>query len=671
MFDLSECHLKELPSGVFVLCKVLRKEVLLLHRNQLPAFRCPGGQLMDLSLIRILDLRENKLKSLPDDIYELTELRELFLSHNLIDRLPKTLHRLKKLEILDLAENRLTTVLEIKHLVSLRVLLLNDNDQLHSLSSHLATCDSLNDLVVDTQTMQKPPPSICGQGTKAILDYLVNALQGEEDTTHQVDGVEKPSVGVTTATRIFMENEQLDRLVNQHLDLSRKALHQKTNELLSSERMALEKNQQLEEAARHNQDARRELLLKEILAQTELQENQINELNTQRNQNRDSLIRDIMEEEERWTQLVQQSIEVKSFAVDPLLLEQEAEEQTRLLDAVKTQQQEELRKQEILRAMQNLLDTELQQVEKYQQQRAASSNKVLTKETEKMLLLTDVFDDYNQNRGRVVEQILSDESVQKSAVAALISRKDARSWALVEQMRIIENHLAAISTFEMEKREDGTNQRLNELAERRMMLSQVLMELMEQQDLRKRQLIEMLSKMESEREDGRNDFWLMQYQRLLDTQPENVNFDCRVDPELGFNLLINGVVHCLPFLTRLWQDETRALEDIGDEDLRSAGVRNEGDRCRILKSIRDFVAVRGVEKKNKSEETKAVEKEAVQQQLEVAQGGEGGRAVEVVDKEKTDEDKASLAEEQLAECVICMDKKVSDKFGIYSNGNCD
>lgn len=78
VFDLSECNLKELPS-VFILCKVLRKEQLLLHRNQLSSLR-GGGHLGDLSLLRILDLRENKIKSLPDEVSDLIELRVSALS---------------------------------------------------------------------------------------------------------------------------------------------------------------------------------------------------------------------------------------------------------------------------------------------------------------------------------------------------------------------------------------------------------------------------------------------------------------------------------------------------------------------------------------------------------------------------------------------------------------
>lgn len=555
-----------------------------------------------------------------------------------MERLPKSISRLQKLEILDVAHNKLTSIDEIKQLTNLRVLLLNGNPSLHKLPASLATCDCLSDLVVDTDTVTEPPGGVCEQGTKAIINYLM----GAGDLCESSPVIVAEPAEEDLATKLFLEQEQMNKLVVKHLDASRNRTQMKTNELLTSERMALERNQFLEAASRLEQDSRREHLLKAIKAEQDWQENQINELNSQKNQNRHNLIQDIMEEDLRWKGLIEQSIEVRSFVVDPLLLEQEAQEQSRILDKMKMQQ-EELRKQEILRAMEGLLEMELQHVESYQRQKAASSSKVLTKETENMHLLADVFEDYNQNRSRVVEQILCDEAVQKSAVATLISRKDARSWALVEQMRIIENHLAEISTFELEKRKDGSSQQLTDLAERRMMLSQVLMELMAQQDLRRKELVEMLTRMEAEKEAaGRSDFWLMQYQRLLDTQPDNVNFDCRVDPELGYNFLVNGVVHCLPFLTRLWQDASRPLAAIDEEDLKEAGIRKESDRTGILKSIKEFLLLRGGESKND-----VVQPEA---ECELPDVGPG---VEVAEERQVDQ------EESLAECVICMDKRVS------------
>lgn len=73
-FDLSECQLKDVPSGVFVMCRVLRKEKLLLNRNKLRTLN-GGGLLGDLSLLQILDLRWNNLRKLPENLSVLQNLR--------------------------------------------------------------------------------------------------------------------------------------------------------------------------------------------------------------------------------------------------------------------------------------------------------------------------------------------------------------------------------------------------------------------------------------------------------------------------------------------------------------------------------------------------------------------------------------------------------------------
>lgn len=178
------------------------------------------------------------------------------------------------------------------------------------------------------------------------------------------------------------------------------------------------------------------------------------------------------------------------------------------------------------------------------------------------------------------------------------------------------------------------------------------MELMAQQDLRKKELIDILTKMENERDD-RKDFWLLQYQRLLDSQPENVDFDSSIDPELGYNFLANGVVHCLPFLSRLWQDKSKTWAELDDEDLREAGIRKESDRCGILKSIAQFLAYR-TEKTNGG--------------MGIGQSQSDGTTTEVLPAEAAaekvaDESRQVDQEEELAECVICMDNKVSWEEG--------
>lgn len=62
------------PSGIFILCRVLRKETLDLSKNALHDLK-GGGELNDLHLLRSLDLRYNLFKQIPSDLCRLENLR--------------------------------------------------------------------------------------------------------------------------------------------------------------------------------------------------------------------------------------------------------------------------------------------------------------------------------------------------------------------------------------------------------------------------------------------------------------------------------------------------------------------------------------------------------------------------------------------------------------------
>lgn len=96
--------------------------------------------------------------------------------------------------------------------------------------------------------------------------------------------------------------------------------------------------------------------------------------------------------------------------------------------------------------------------------------------------------------------------------------------------------------------------------------------------------------LELQKEYEQQDFWLLQYQKLLDAQPSELSIkSSSIDPMLGYNFLINEVVHCIPFLSKLWQSKVCNIEDITDDDLIAAGIQKQWDRAKILKSINDFV----------------------------------------------------------------------------------
>lgn len=66
--------LTRIPSGVFVLCKVLRKEALNLSHNQLEHLQS-GGILDDLVLLKTLNISFNHITKLPDDLHKIENLR--------------------------------------------------------------------------------------------------------------------------------------------------------------------------------------------------------------------------------------------------------------------------------------------------------------------------------------------------------------------------------------------------------------------------------------------------------------------------------------------------------------------------------------------------------------------------------------------------------------------
>lgn len=184
----------------------------------------------------------------------------------------------------------------------------------------------------------------------------------------------------------------------------------------------------------------------------------------------------------------------------------------------------------------------------YNEEKSKSSKIHLENESKNILLLADVFQEFDKNRSQLVERINQDEDFQKSAVATLISKNDARSWGLVEQIKIVETQIAAMTNYEIDKKKMNQEEIFNDVAVKRANLTMVLLDLMDQQEKRKHQLLETLSAMENQRTE--DDFWLIQYQKLLDQREVMQNSQASIDPILGYHFLLNGVVHVVPFLLK-------------------------------------------------------------------------------------------------------------------------
>lgn len=183
------------------------------------------------------------------------------------------------------------------------------------------------------------------------------------------------------------------------------------------------------------------------------------------------------------------------------------------------------------------------------------------------------------------------------------------------------------------------------MSEQRVKLTFILLDLLDQQSKRKRELLDTLYCLELQRENEHQDFWLLQYQKLLDSQPGEQSFrTTSIDPMLGYNFLVNGVVHCIPFLSKLWQSKTASnIIDITNDDLLEAGIKNASDREKILQSIRDFLKL----DQPQTKEAIPIEPTAPQTQT------------------TTIEDETTTTEME-SECVICMEEPVSQMHGFQT-----
>lgn len=156
------------------------------------------------------------------------------------------------------------------------------------------------------------------------------------------------------------------------------------------------------------------------------------------------------------------------------------------------------------------------------------------------------------------------------------------------------------------------------------------------------QLFDTLVDMEQQNESQQEDFWLLQYQKLIDSRPTSVSTSANsIDPALGYNFLVNGVVHCLPFLSKIWQSKGKDLDSVTDDDLLSAGISKEIDRSNILLSIRQFL-----------DNERPVVPTA-------PSTPSAGASTDDEQQPTSAKDENTSKGELLAECVICMENSVS------------
>ncbi|XP_031574372.1 E3 ubiquitin-protein ligase LRSAM1-like [Actinia tenebrosa] len=607
--DLSGCGVTELPKDVFSLCRVLRKEVVLLCDNDLSGIKS-GGSMKDLVDVKVLDLRDNRITSLPNEIKELKSLQVLNVQNNKLKTLPTTIGALKSLQTIDLQGNNLTSLPDaIGNLENLKKLNLSGNPKLESLPASLAYCRLLDNIILDVNTVNIPPREVTKQGTEAILKYL-----------SQCAGIEYMPSAKRIAAAMVSDKSQASSCSDSDIAVDKMiAPCFLCMETLSQHDADKEHKQsqmyQMEKIMMDLNDEQKMLANRALKTHSDLV-NRIREAEADMDddilwlQNKQDLLRQnwtsaLAADEQNSKDTVAMILQINERARDKeAILDQLENERIRTDNLVQITQEEseKLRKEEILASMARMLAFQENQdriIHEYQSSRDNIAKMSMKREAAEDDFVWDTLNEQDKDRKSLKTQISNQEHTQMQAIQALQLQKDAKHCRLTGQIKLLEDQLAHLTMLEFDKREERQDSEQLALNRRRSDLSSLLGLLIIEQEKRESELMERLNEMERRRETDVQDYWLIQYQRLLDNKPATL-LEKECDPEVAETLREADAEDFIALFARhhiTW----KMLTTMTTEELKEMGVRELGIRKAILDTVEARLRVQETTQKKEKE----------------------------------------------------------------------
>ncbi|XP_074546901.1 E3 ubiquitin-protein ligase LRSAM1 isoform X2 [Halichoeres trimaculatus] len=579
ILDVSSCELSEVPPSVFSICRVLQKKVLILHSNELRSLLPKGCEITNLLTLKVLDLHDNKLTSLPDDIGKLASLQILNMEKNRLKTLPDSIADLRLLQTLNLKGNHFSELpASVGSLSSLRTLDISDNN-IVMLPKAVAYIRTLESFTLDAASMSYPPASVCTEGTESIQRFLCSEL-GEEycppsqyllpvlesdcgkQNSDCLDGVEEAWQTKFSDYEKRKEQKHQEKIAfERHLEEKQKEHTQlllmntsRKENMLNSVRQEQERVEQGLSQQQRAQEAERLLVLEKVRNAEDNISSRISNMLMDKNRQKKS------------------AEFLQSMEEDRIRMEQ--------LTAITQEETNSLRKRDVAAAMQKMLSDScamhlLQEASDFRRKSLVSeayrSMESLDRKFDKMLSL-QVLD-----KSKAIAQILQEEEMQKAAFQALQLQKDSVHGYIRNQEVLVEQRSA---------------------------LSDLLQQLLKQRDQREQELRVVLAEMEQKSESNQQNYWMIQYQRLLDAKPLSLRMqEAGVEKELVSLLCRLSAQHYLPILAH-HRVTTEALRHMNSSDLKKLGITEVGIQKALLKWARDHQpigACKAVEEKEVEE----------------------------------------------------------------------
>ncbi|XP_042686497.1 E3 ubiquitin-protein ligase LRSAM1 isoform X4 [Centrocercus urophasianus] len=561
-----------------------------------------ADDVLDISkceLLEVLDLHDNQLASLPTDIGQLTSLQVLNLERNLLKCLPQSIGDLAQLQVLNVKDNKLRELpATVSGLRSLRTLNVSEN-LLQELPRVLAHIRTLETLTLDASSMTYPSPDICSAGTESIQqflckecgiayyppsEYVLPALESDGETS--VDGVDR-------TVHKYLEEES--KWQNKFSDYEKRKEKKKQEKLEFERRLNMGQrehallvqqiNNQKDEilqTVREDQMRLEEGLTKH---QRHLEEERLKLLQQlkQAEQGIASRIQKLIEDNQRQKQ---SSDILKSLENERIRMEQ--------LMAITQEETEHLRRREVASAMQQMLaesyKNKLIQMT-YESRRQDLVSQACSSLAEMDQKFQQILAWQQMDQNKAVSQILQQSEMQKAAFEALQVKKDLMHRQIRNQIKLIETELLQLTQLELKRQELDTETLQGVIMEQRQALGYLLQQLLKEKKQREEELQQILLEMEAKSETKQENYWLIQYQRLLNQKPLSLKLQEEGLEKQLVNLLIElSAEQYVPVFAH-HRISLEVLSTMTASDLEKMGIAETGLQRAILRRAQEILAV--------------------------------------------------------------------------------
>ncbi|XP_024906877.1 E3 ubiquitin-protein ligase LRSAM1 isoform X2 [Pteropus alecto] len=696
ILDISKCELSEIPFGAFATCKVLQKKVLIVHTNHLTSLLPKSCSLLSLITIKVLDLHDNQLTALPEDIGQLTALQVLNVEKNQLTYLPHSTGNLTQLQTLNVKDNKLKELPDtIGELRSLRTLDISGNE-IRRLPQMLAHVRTLETLSLDALSMVYPPQEVCSAGPAAIQQFLCKESGLEYYPPSQYllpvleqDGAETSQDSPDGPTDRFSREEV--EWQNRFSDYEKRK-EQKMLEKLEFERR-LELGQREHAQLLQQSSSQKDEILQTVKEEQSRLEQGLSERQRHLEEDRQRLQEELKRTEQNISNRIQKLLQdnqrqkksseiLKSLENERIRMEQ--------LMSITQEETENLRRREIASAMQQMLTESCKNrfiQMAYESQRQNLVQQACSSMAEMDERFQQILSWQQMDQNKAISQILQESAMQKAAFEALQVKKDLMHRQIRNQIKLIETELLQLTQLELKRKSLDTEALQEMVSEQRWALSSLLQQLLKEKTQREEELRGILvcclrpsrrgllslhtlavlrnasvtqvavvrqrknkTELEAKSETKQENYWLIQYQRLLNQKPLSLKLQEEgMERQLAALLVELSAEHYLPVFAhhRISLD---MLSRMSPRDLAKVGVSEAGLQHEILRRVQ-----------------KLLDATRIQPELLKPPQGEVPGALEPTAPEELPESVRPSAppaelEVQTSECVVCLEREAQMIF---------